>query len=71
MLVLTRKIGEEIAVGKDVTIRVLQIHGNRVRVGIVAPSTLPIHRGEVQSRIVLECQAASLGVDVPVPNAQP
>lgn len=74
MLVLSRKVGEEITVGKDVRIKILQICGNRVRLGVVAPSTLPIHRGEVQSRIVLECHAASYGlvdVPVPVPNAEP
>lgn len=51
MLVLSRKIGEEIVVGRNVLIRVLEIHGKRVRVGISAPNAVTVHREEVQQRI--------------------
>jgi carbon storage regulator len=47
MLVLSRKPGEKIHIGKDVTITLLEIQGNRVRIGIEAPDELPILRGEL------------------------
>ena len=52
MLVLSRKIGEEIVVGKGVRIRTLQIRGNRVRLGIIAPDNVPVHRHEVHRQII-------------------
>jgi carbon storage regulator len=51
MLVLSRKVGEEIVVGEDVRIRTLAIHGNRVRLGIIGPKNVPIHRHEVLCRM--------------------
>ncbi len=52
MLVLTRKIGEEIRIGNDVVIRVCAIQGNRVKLGIDAPRTCRVRRSEMiaQSR---------------------
>lgn len=47
MLVLTRKIGESIAIDKDIKIRVVQIKGKQVRLGIEAPRETKIHREEV------------------------
>lgn len=47
MLVLTRNVGESITVGTDVIIRVLQVHGKHVRIGIEAPRDLPIWRTEL------------------------
>ena len=52
MLVLSRKIGEEIVLpATDVSIAVLAVSGNRVRLGIRAPSTTVVHRAEVWQRI--------------------
>lgn len=51
MLVLSRKIGQEIVIGADVSIRVLEIQGNHVRVGITAPQAVSIHREEIRRRI--------------------
>lgn len=51
MLVLSRKPGEEIVIGQDVSIRVLAIHGGRVRVGITAPAAMPIRREELRPRV--------------------
>ena len=48
MLVLSRKVGEEIAIGSDVRVVVHRISGNRVTLGIEAPSKIPILRGELE-----------------------
>jgi carbon storage regulator len=47
MLILTRKLGEIIRVGDDVTIRVLEVRGGQVRLGIEAPENVRIYREEV------------------------
>jgi carbon storage regulator len=50
MLVLTRKAGQNVMIGDDVTVSVIRIQGNRVRIGVEAPSHLGIRREEAQSR---------------------
>ena len=57
MLVLKRRIGEEIVVGQDVSIRVLAVNGNRVRLGIKAPRAVEVHREEVLRGVDLSRQA--------------
>ena len=49
MLVLSRKLGEEIIIGDDVRLVVYRIKGNRVRLGIAAPDGIPVHRAELLS----------------------
>lgn len=61
MLVLSRKRNEAIRIGSDVLIRVIDVRGDRVRLGIEAPSTLSVHREEVYQRILVENQAAEAG----------
>ena len=51
MLVLTRKLGEVIRVGDDVTVRVLEVKGNQVRLGVDAPTSVRIYREEVYRAI--------------------
>lgn len=51
MLILTRRIGESIAIGDNIKVTVLTVNGNQVRVGIDAPRDLPVHREEVYERI--------------------
>ena len=51
MLVLTRKIDEEIKIGKDVTIRILSISENQIKIGIDAPKSIQIYRGEVLNKV--------------------
>jgi carbon storage regulator len=59
VLVLTRKVGEGIAIGDDVKIVVMQIKGKQVRLGIKASATTMVHREEVYQRILEENQAAA------------
>jgi carbon storage regulator len=51
VLILTRKSGESIAIGDKIRVRVLDIRGRQVRLGIVAPDETPVHREEVYNRI--------------------
>jgi carbon storage regulator len=51
LLILTRKIGEAIAIGDDVKIQVIEIKGRQVRLGIQAPENTSVHREEVYQRI--------------------
>ena len=60
MLVLTRKVGEGIAIGDDIKIVVMQIKGKQVRLGIKASANTMVHREEVYQRILEENQAASM-----------
>ena len=59
MLVLTRKVGESIAIGDDVKIIVMQIKGKQVRLGIKASPNTVVHREEVYQRIQDENRSAS------------
>jgi carbon storage regulator CsrA len=49
MLVLTRKLGEQIAIGPNIEVTVCEIHGNRVRLGINAPREVPLRRGRCEN----------------------
>jgi carbon storage regulator len=51
MLVLSRKSGECLRIGKDIEATVLEIRGSRARLGFNVPSEIPVHRGEVYQRI--------------------
>ncbi|MEL0138157.1 MAG: carbon storage regulator CsrA [Halieaceae bacterium] len=51
MLILTRRVGESLMVGDDVTITVLGVKGNQVRVGVKAPKEVAVHREEILNRI--------------------
>lgn len=51
VLILTRRVGETLKIGDDVTITVLSIKGNQVRVGIEAPPDVTVHREEVVERL--------------------
>lgn len=56
MLLLTRRVGETIMIGNEVTVTVIGIKGNQVRVGINAPKSVAVHREEIYERIKLEQQ---------------
>jgi carbon storage regulator len=51
MLILTRRVGETVMIGDEVTITVLGVKGNQVRVGINAPKSVAVHREEIYERI--------------------
>jgi carbon storage regulator len=59
MLVLTRKLGEGIVIGDDITITVVELKGGNVRIGIEAPRSKKVHRQEVYDRIVQENRDAA------------
>ena len=59
MLVLTRKVGEAITVGEEINIRVLEIKGGLIKLGIDAPRHVAIHREEVLLRILEENKQAA------------
>ncbi|HHX83127.1 MAG TPA: carbon storage regulator CsrA [Pseudomonadaceae bacterium] len=51
MLILTRRVGETLMVGDDVTVTVLGVKGNQVRIGVNAPKDVAVHREEIYDRI--------------------
>ena len=54
MLILTRRAGETLVIGDDVTITVLEVKGGQVRIGINAPKSVSVHREEIYKRIQAE-----------------
>lgn len=59
MLVLSRRAGESLKIGDDVTITVLGIKGNQIRIAIDAPREIAVHREEIYDRILQAKQGAS------------
>ncbi|MBQ0714684.1 carbon storage regulator CsrA [Paraperlucidibaca wandonensis] len=54
MLILTRRVGETLMVGDEVTVTVLGVKGNQVRIGVNAPKDVAVHREEIYQRIQQE-----------------
>lgn len=70
MLVLSRKMNESIVINNDITVTVVEIRGGKVRLGIVAPKEVPVHREEVQ-REIEERKLAAKAAANQVPPAPP
>ena len=68
MLILTRRVGETLMIGDQVTVTVLGVKGNQVRIGINAPKDLAVHREEIFQRIRKEQEG---GAEAVVPPADP
>lgn len=54
MLILTRKAGEEVTIGENITVTLIEVKGKQARLGFTAPRALVIHRREVQERLLAE-----------------
>lgn len=61
MLILTRRVGESVVIGGDVTITVLGVKGNQTRLGVDAPRDITVHREEIHERIKREQAALDPG----------
>ena len=64
MLVLTRKIGEKVMIGDDVSVTILGLFGNHVRLGINAPKSVDIHREEIYVKILNETQDSNTHIAI-------
>lgn len=51
MLILTRRVGETLMIGDEITVTVLAVKGNQIRLGVKAPQEVPVHREEIYLRI--------------------
>ncbi len=69
MLILSRKVGQTVMIGHDITVTVLGVSGNTVRIGINAPKNVAVHREEIYERIKREQEEIALGADAG-PTAQ-
>lgn len=70
MLIITRKPGEKIMLGDDVTVEVIEVSGSSVRIGIAAPRSLPVYREEIWAAVKEENAAAAASADA-LPEDRP
>ncbi len=63
MLILTRRVGETLMIGDEVSVTVLGVKGNQVRIGVNAPKEVAVHREEIYARIKKEQEGDSAPVE--------
>jgi carbon storage regulator len=68
MLMMTRRAGQKIVLGEDITIEVVEVAGNTVRIGVTAPRSVPVYREEIWAAVRAENEAAAAApAELPVP----
>jgi carbon storage regulator len=68
VLIITRRAGQKIMLGDDITLEVMEIVGNSVRLGVAAPKSLPVYREEIWAAVKEENQAAAQAEANPLPR---
>jgi len=68
MLILTRRVGETLMIGDSVTVTVLGVKGNQVRIGITAPKDVAVHREEIFQRLQKDSGASEPSAPETLPN---
>ena len=71
MLMMTRRAGQEIILGEDITIEIVEVAGNTVRLGVDAPRSIPVYREEIWTAVRAENEAAASATDLPAAPAAP
>jgi carbon storage regulator len=69
MLMMTRRAGQKIVLGDDITIEVVEVAGNTVRLGVNAPRSVPVYREEIWTAVRAENEAAAAATQLPEPPA--
>ncbi len=70
MLILTRRVGETLMIGDSVTVTVLGVKGNQVRIGITAPKDVAVHREEIFQRIQKDDAPGGDAAETGLPKAE-
>jgi carbon storage regulator len=68
MLIITRRAGQKVMLGDDVTVHVMEIVGNSVRIGVEAPKSLPVYREEIWAAVKEENQASATADSASLPK---
>ena len=71
MLMMTRRAGQKIVLGENITIEVVEVAGNTVRLGVNAPRSVPVYREEIWTAVRAENEAAASATELPAAPAAP